>query len=275
VKYCGRLNNSTDSNIPAVLYWRQSCYRIILKSLASTCKKNSLRNSANFISFDINPLANTIMKPITPVPSAILKPLLMKVISSLDRNQVNVAGTLQMSPTDSKHRHALSSFAFADKKIRIPVLRWLIGCVAMHTKCKSCNDQVSRAHAVQCSGANNYLLGTYNDDYKKFINENAFGTFIDYLLNLYRFALPGGDFYSNIAKAIGLIYTKCLGYKQQSNGFYSQAVEDVAAPEVHRRRQQDFRAAVLGRTVQGRQAARAARRQQVLNRPIRRPRRPG
>ena len=183
MKYCGRLHNSFDFNIPAVLYWRQSFTNRQLKnSLTAICKTNSLYVSANLLMFETNPLADRLCAPVASLPNIILKPILMECLANLDRNSSNVSGTLLLDRADTKHRHALCSFAFDDKKIRIPVLRWLIGCVAMHSKCKLCTSEVSRAHAVLCSGATDFLSGIYTTDYEYFVAGNIMTTFIDYLL---------------------------------------------------------------------------------------------
>jgi hypothetical protein len=114
--------------------------------------------------------------------------------------------------------------------IRIPIYRWLLGHIAVHMPCRCGHSDLSRSHAVSCSGITAALSADF-----PYVHVPEGQTILDAVLNHHRNTCPPhaaettaeesfAAFYRKIAAAIGQIYTRCLGYRQKDTGFY-------AAPE--------------------------------------------
>jgi hypothetical protein len=228
LKFGARLHNSNDSSRPPVLYWRQAFPLQKVGSTTRSTRFNPLFTQALFKPIFGRNLQRGIEVKVSPAfESEILKGIIRRIISELDLGNTNVAGMIQVDATQTSLRHVLMPYAFQNPLIRVPILRWLVGNVAIHRPCQAenCDSEISRRHAVECSGAEEGLMETYPwlvPGYDPVI----YSTFIDYLLN--RFAQAHKvqdrpkDLYLNISAAIGAIYHHCLGYQQRENGFYAE-----------------------------------------------------
>jgi hypothetical protein len=224
IKFAARIHNSTDKDIPAVRFWRHAFPQQYPGSISKITRGNPLFSHATFKPILGNPLAVGLCKPTPAFKSMDLKALLKDKIAQLDHGNTNVAGTIRVNPSKN-HRHVLRPFAFKSPMVRVPILRWLVGNVAVHRPCDHCDAEISRKHAVECSGADQALIDAYPYLLPQFDAE-VDGTFLDFLLNKFAyprkpaFDLPE-ELYENISAAIGVIYHHCLGYRQQDNGFYA------------------------------------------------------
>ena len=160
------------------------------------------------------------------LPDLKKKEITIKSIIDLDKGGTNVAGSIEINEKD-KHRYLLKSNPLPKSTI-ITISRWLIGVVAMHQSCKNCsgNVELSRSHAVHCSGALSYISTFYTIP---LYNRNSP---FDYLLNLHRHS-EQGQFYEHLENAIKLIYEKCLNYEMSENGFWiPRRIRDNALDDV-------------------------------------------
>lgn len=225
IKFAARLHNSNDSARPPVLIWRHAFPLEKPGSTARYTRANPLFPEATFLPiFNRRLIRHATM--VTPAfKKEVLKKLLWTKIAALDLGNTNVAGTIRMDPHQQGHRHVLRPYAFSNPRIRVPILRWLVGNVAAHRPCQTenCNAEISRRHAVECSGAEEGLMELYPWLVPAFVPE-VDGTFIDYLLNRFAHAYKEQDrpqeLLLNISSAISAIYFRCLGYQQRENGFH-------------------------------------------------------
>jgi hypothetical protein len=164
-------------------------------------------------------------KPTPAFTSTILKKLNMDSIAVLDATTSNVAGSIYFSKEEG-FRHCVLPGAIPDRKDRVNILRWLTGGVAQHIKCKNCPGQVdmSRRHALSCSGADDWL----RDQCGHLVSATDYPNLnlLDRLLNKFRLDPPMADFYKILSHAISLIYSNCLQYQQQDNGFWQAPPAD-------------------------------------------------
>jgi hypothetical protein len=58
---------------------------------------------------------------------------------------INVEKTLE-------HSEILKWNGLEDKEIKQDLLQWRLGRIAFHQVCKKCGQELSRAHALECSG---------------------------------------------------------------------------------------------------------------------------
>ena len=156
----------------------------------------------------------------------------------LDFGKSNVSGTLLLNNNEG-FRHCLRANSFTAPKTRVPVLRWLIGNVAIHMPCQkaNCSSEISRKHAVICSGAHDELSTRYPSeayDYQQLLAQDPTNrsTLIDLLLNKHRFK-PPANLYEDVASAISMIYERCLNYQQNANGFFEPRAQSEPPTEEH------------------------------------------
>ena len=149
------------------------------------------------------------------LPPERAKKISQKTIEDLDKNQPNVAGTVQIE--DQRiHRFVLKDKKTIPKKGRITVIKWLTGTVAMHQHCRNCDRNVlNRKHAAECSGADDMLMRVTPGHSRK---EGT--TFIDQVLNENQQNQESG-LYTKVARAIAMIYEKCLQFTQGEEGYWS------------------------------------------------------
>ena len=128
-------------------------------------------------------------------------------ITLLDSEMDNVAGTIEINSNTKKILEVKNKLA------RVTLVHWRCGMVARHQKCKRCGEDLSRKHAVSCSGALRKLRRkyTYNE------RDGEKRTIIDYLLNT---RSDDHDTIKDLYSAIKLIYKVCLKMRQKTNGFF-------------------------------------------------------
>ena len=141
----------------------------------------------------------------------------------LSKGDSNVAGAIEIVDLE-KHRYITLSNNNIPKKRRMTITRWILGVVARHQNCRNCDagNEVNRDHAIDCSGAGEYLARIY-DAIPVTTNYNI----IDYLLNIHRHS-PNMEFYENMENAISMIYRKCLHCEQSENGFWTSRYQENA-----------------------------------------------
>ena len=92
---------------------------------------------------------------------------------------------------------------------------------------KACGAPVSRQHGVECSGAEALLVRRLGATAAAEALAHSHGhTVIDKVLNFYRNTKAPPGVHRAIFEAISGIYTKCLGYQQQANGFWKKPEEE-------------------------------------------------
>ena len=222
LEFVGKLNNSTNGNIPAVRVWRSNIQTVPKNSLTASSKKNPLWQKGKWLNLLFNPLGSAAQtfKVLEPKKK---KEIVRRSIIDLAKDETNVAGVLELNDTE-RHRFVLKSSTQVTRPRRITMVRWLLGAVAIHQNCRSCDHgiELNREHAVLCSGAGAFLADIYRN-----IPQITRYNKIDYLLNENRHS-NNESFYENIEKAISMIYSKCLHYEQSDNGFWISRHRDNA-----------------------------------------------
>ena len=217
--FCSRIHNGVDASIPAVKLWWQAREAKATHSLSMEATKNKWWKKGNWNkSLAINGSTRT-----PALSSSKKKELVNETIMKLDKGKETVAGAIQIERYDPL-RNITRQGVWDSKKQRITVTRWAIGAVARHQMCSNCEDRadLSRAHAVMCSGAEESLRRQYGE----FLDPNSKFTIIDQLLNRFRNGIPRPSFYRDLEEAIGLIYRKCRGLVQKENGFWAEKLEN-------------------------------------------------
>lgn len=228
LKFTGRIHNNSDISIPAVKVWR---YLATSTRTANPLLKNPLIQEQLLDVQLVRPRSTDGPSPL-PLVKVVSRTNLMKYLSlSISAMGNGIPGSVSASIMGSVYprqfRHCFTAFAFPrGVSDRVPVIRWLTGNVARRSQCmNSCSAILTRRHAVSCSGALEYLIGLFResfDTYTASVEEDDDGrsTFLDFLLNQFRYKPPTPNFYEQLSTAIGLIYTKCMLYVQKPNGFY-------------------------------------------------------
>jgi hypothetical protein len=222
LQFVGKLHNSTDKNVPAVRIWRSQLQDLPKKSLTEQSRKNPLWNEGKWRNLLFNPLGSNV-PDLCVLEGEKKKELVRSSIMDLAKNETNVAGCLELTANE-KHRKILQTNTHISRPKRITIVRWLLGAVAMHQLCRSCDlgVELNREHAVICSGAGAFLADIYRT-----VPQITRYNRIDYLLNENRHATEE-PFYEHIENAIAMIYRKCLHYEQSENGFWISRHRDNA-----------------------------------------------
>jgi hypothetical protein len=159
-------------------------------------------------------------------------------------NLKSVSNAILMKIKPEPIHVALTADAFPNLKTRKTILTWLIGGVARHQDCQNCGapEGLSRAHALECSGANEYLHCRFPAESKQFLDKEIGNTplrltFLDYLLHFHRGksenVVEKWNFYSELTFSIGKIYEKCLKFEVDTCGFWAkpEPLDTNLAPE--------------------------------------------
>jgi hypothetical protein len=159
-------------------------------------------------------------------------------------NLKSVSNSIILNETFEPIHVALTADAFPNLKTRKTITTWLIGGVARHQDCKNCGapEGLSRAHALECSEANEYLHCRFPVESKTFLDKEMGNTplrltFLDYLLHFHRGksenVVEKWNFYSELTFSIGKIYEKCLKYEIDTCGFWAkpEPLDTNLAPE--------------------------------------------
>jgi hypothetical protein len=223
IRYICKLHNSRDKSIPAVNIWWRLLQNQRPDSLVTKGLTNSLWPNATKLNHLQNRLRRARSPYIAPYSDEARKELRMKTICALSRNNNNVPGSIQVEETDG-HRHITTANAVTMKAHRIAIQNWTLGTIAWHQPCRQCQDgtELSREHAVICSGASFYLMTRY----AVHVDPESAATTIDQLLNKFRSKPPSAIFYAHIFKAISMIYKKCMGYRLKPNGYWEDDPDD-------------------------------------------------
>ena len=224
LEFAGRIHNSTDKTIPATRIWRSQIQDLPRNSLTYWAKKNNLWDKGSWLNHLLNPLGNQAVETeLECLEKSQKKMICRKAIMELSKGDSNVAGAIEIVDLE-KHRYITLSNNNIPKKRRMTITRWILGVVARHQNCRNCDagNEVNRDHAIDCSGAGEYLARIY-DAIPVTTNYNI----IDYLLNIHRHS-PNMEFYENMENAISMIYRKCLHCEQSENGFWTSRHQENA-----------------------------------------------
>jgi hypothetical protein len=283
LRFMARLHNSTDASIPAVrLWWNILEQQPQSPSLVAAARKNPWRVGANLLNHLTNRPRRERCTPQVPLDDVTRKVKRRQVIRELDQGRTNVAGAIRCHEEDGKLlRHVLRPRAFANKQQRVTIIRWLLGGVVRHQPCKNCADHtpLSRSHALDCSGARAFLEDRFRQELEDLDPSLNDLNVLDKLLNTFRLEPPSETFYIDMHHAISLVYTRCLGFKQQQSGYWKRddddEDDDQDGPPAQRRRIMQAQAQQPNQQAQANAAARTRRRhqrQQVINAARNRPR---
>jgi Reverse transcriptase (RNA-dependent DNA polymerase)/Endonuclease-reverse transcriptase len=141
----------------------------------------------------------------------------------------NVAGAINLVKHETA-RVIFTSHLKLKKPIRVAIIKWLTGGVAQHQDCKKCGLEkgVGRAHALSCSGVDQFLVNYFPIQSTTYQQLNR----LDSLINYYRIEADP-TIYTIIFRCIQSIYVNCLGYIQKSNGFYTAETTEQITTETN------------------------------------------
>jgi hypothetical protein len=217
-KFATALNNNTNATVPAVNLWRCRGGTNKTGSLVRRAARNRLWAGARKINRLMHPLNRRAMVPMPGYTKQQLKSFEMDAICALDRGASNIAGAVQVEPGDPV-RDILTAAANQPIASRVTICRWMTGSIVRHDQCRNCDGvELSRAHALECSGANMILQPLWPDGMPL---ADPTLTLLDNLLNAVRAGKPTQHFYDTVVAAIGLVYTRCLRFRQAANGYWT------------------------------------------------------
>lgn len=220
--FCSRIHNGNDISIPAVNMWWKARKAKASKSLSVQATKSKWWKKGDW---NKNFKAN--VKRLPAMAPSLKKELIKESIIKMDKGKPSVAGVIQIERSD-RLRTITRQGVWDSNKQRITITRWAIGAVARHQMCSNCEEKedLSRAHAVECSGAGENLRRQYGE----FFNPSSSLTIIDQLLNLFRNGMPRPSFFRDLEEAIGLIFNKCRGLVQNDKGFWVESLDESNQP---------------------------------------------
>ncbi|KAJ3251178.1 hypothetical protein HK103_002595 [Boothiomyces macroporosus] len=198
------------------------------KAVTQNSLLQSLLNRANLNALRWIPFENQVQDLVQLPEKSYFYDLLVNMEAPYHRpdpETVTVAGAVCLVEKETT-RVVLTSKVKMQKKIRAALLKWLTGGVARHQECK-CGQELSRSHAVLCSGVGAFL----NQHLPRSSAHYQMTNPLDSTINFYRLE-RNPEVYLLIFRCIQAIYVNCLGYQQRPNGYYSseeQARNDAAA----------------------------------------------
>ena len=141
----------------------------------------------------------------------------VNAIKTLGDKLGNVADAIGIQHDGSPHPCVEANWL--TKEHQHAISRWLLGNVAFHQPCKRCNMEVSRLHALVCSGADNIVRRWISGASIVFERSTANLNVLDRLLRSCKFDGRDRDFYSVMISfnAIEQIRKVCLGWILNKN----------------------------------------------------------
>ncbi len=109
------------------------------------------------------------------------------------------------------------------RSVRATIIRWLIGNVAwrhFRHDGEVCSEDFSRRHALECSGAEEYLEVAFPNT-----EDLPSHNILDRILNKYRQAKQDefpADYYETIYNAICMIFSSCLHFQVMPSGWWKR-----------------------------------------------------
>ena len=164
--YFGRLHNSLETSIPAVRLYHarvrqprgsqmnRRAGNVLQDSLITLVQQNELWSVIRKRNFILSRFAmpDGDLSPMTNDEKANIR---LMDLRTMETSTTNVAGIIPCN--DLKMNKLLTAEAQYDaidyKKQRVAIQRWLTGGVANHQTCVKCGEELSRKHAIICSGA--------------------------------------------------------------------------------------------------------------------------
>jgi hypothetical protein len=219
INFVCSLHNSTDASMPAVkMWWARLPDRKAGSLTTLATAKNPLWAGAQKINHVVNRLQRRKVKPGRGYSKAELDRMALEAIARLDRGDRNIAGAIEMESTDPV-RFPLRADFTGTMETRVTVTRWMVGAVVRRDACRNnnCGQVLTRQHALECSGALDLLEPLRPPAHLARPNLNL----LDNILNASRALTPPPHFYATIARAIGLIYSRCLRFAQRPNGYWT------------------------------------------------------
>lgn len=219
IGFACRLFNSNDGTRPPVKLFRNQIQNRNKMTLAYSALKNPLWSGATRTGILTNRLTSN---PSERRPAEYgytkekKKTIELEAIRKLDHGNENIAGTLVLEEGDKIRE--IMRVGHCTKKERITILRWKLGTITRHEICKKCNGELTRKHAINCSGALGYLKEQFPEVEEP--PERTRLTLLDNILNKYRNKKKDVDYYNNVYLAIAKVYVECHGFEQAANGFW-------------------------------------------------------
>ena len=232
IKFATKLHNSRDGNIPAVKTWR-----LALGTNGKTVTKNIIRKNMYWgrakkrdhlftrLQYDGPDMEK--MNPFTLVQREALK---LEAFSELTEG---VAGPIS-AEKDGTYQRLLEPNMLSVKQ-KSTILRWMVGAIARHQECKRCGEELSRQHAIICSGVEDQLV-LRNP-------ENSHVNAIDY--NISRIAEGEPEIKTRVEEAITTILRVCLNIQVMDSGYWNHEDENEEEIRPRVRHQPRIRVAVL------------------------------
>ena len=220
-RFGAQLHNNTCRKITAVRLWWNGLQTARPRSslIQHTTVKNPLwhkQKKLNHYGLNLTNDQNPVLLPSTITKRAEWN---AEHLAALETNPERIAGAIQTDRND-KLRSLLKP-GIVTKKERIAIVKWILGGVATHqSTCKICDQELSRAHAIECAEVGQILLPKYED----IIDQELQLNMIDQVLNHYRNSIDPAV-YKDIFQCVKRIYTRCLGYRQGENGHFVEAQE--------------------------------------------------
>ena len=199
----------------------------------ATVTRNNIRNA--LLAFQRMPSFNGLIHNPEDQICEILKDkdkrqITLEHLRQIESSDKNVAGiipveSLKLNPLlTAKAKYSTEFY----KKQRIAIQKWAVGGIANHQMCQQCGEEVSRKHAVDCSGALAYLTNCMGTLLSRRTNEQI--NRMDALSYLVHYKsediAKSEEKIKMIYTAIAKIYENCLGFQVNTNGFWSAPVDE-------------------------------------------------
>ncbi|KAJ3076045.1 hypothetical protein HDU98_005994, partial [Podochytrium sp. JEL0797] len=135
-------------------------------------------------------------------------------------------------PKDRTTRHSIvESGSLLLRKITRPIIVWIFGNVCVHQECKSCGEEISRQHGIDCAQVLPELLADLGPPPRPTPSESRYGaTALDLYIRATDFTKPESlPRATAIAKAIEKIRTTCLGHQAFYDASAATQQEEIDA----------------------------------------------
>ncbi len=206
-RYFSKLHNDTTSNNPASrVYWNLKQSAPDPRSLVwNLTRKNDIFPKGNLINRVMRIFGHRLDKE--AFPSGLLRQLRFSAIENTATNQTNVGGVI---PVLSSLQHSpLVTRNDIDRTTQRALILWRLGRIAYHQPCR-CGEEASRIHALECSGAAEYLLNYL----PVLINPRyAHLNLLDAAINSHTFKAQHDRTTAHLATAIGIVLHRCFGIR--------------------------------------------------------------
>jgi hypothetical protein len=162
------------------------------------------------------------------IPETVVDEYHELVLGQLQTKEKSRTQKILTIPKSRSDRHPLiQSGAIFSRRLTRPIMLWHLGAVATHQACIKCGRELSRRHAIECSGVLQDLIPILGRVQVPNHDAALGATALDVYIGNLKYTRDRGDKVAAVAAAIERIRVECAGYKPIFDASSTTAEQEI------------------------------------------------